>query len=190
MRRYCPHLTGGPIQQRGQATTSAPVTSPPMQSGRDGTQAVQDRPRRGGRSGCGQALCYAFLTWAEVVDSDVVITGIVSVCHKDTLVLFDPRSTYSYVSSYFARYLDTPRDSLVILVHVSIMVGDSIIGDRVYRSCVVTIGRLETRVDLFLLSIVDVDVIVGMDWLPPCHATLDYHAKTVTLAMPGFPKVE
>ncbi|XP_070004260.1 uncharacterized protein [Nicotiana sylvestris] len=29
-----------------------------------------------------------------------------------------------------------------------------------------------------------------MDWLSPYHAMLDYHAKTVTLALPGFPRLE
>ncbi|XP_070035924.1 uncharacterized protein, partial [Nicotiana tomentosiformis] len=36
-----------------------------------------------------------------------------------------------------------------------------------------------------LLDMVDFDVILGMDWLSPYHAILDYHAKTVTLAMSG-----
>ncbi|XP_075092142.1 uncharacterized protein LOC142172431 [Nicotiana tabacum] len=63
--------------------------------------------------------------------------------------------------------------------------GDAIIIDRIYRSCVVTIGSLETRVDLLLLYMVDFDVILGMDWLSPYHAILDCHAKTVTLAFQG-----
>ncbi|XP_070022420.1 uncharacterized protein [Nicotiana sylvestris] len=67
---------------------------------------------------------------------------------------------------------------------------DSIIVDRVYRSCGVIIGGLKTRVDILLLDIVDFDVILGMDWLSPYHAILDYHAKTMTLALPGLPRLE
>ncbi|XP_023773747.1 uncharacterized protein LOC111922420, partial [Cyanistes caeruleus] len=122
--------------------------------------------------------------------SDAVITGIISVCHRDASVLFDPGSTYSYVSMYFAHYLGTSRELLALPVHVSTPVGDTVVVDRVYRSCVVTIGGLETRVDLLLLSMVDFDVILGMDWLSPCRAILDCHAKTVTLAMPGVPRIE
>ncbi|XP_070022803.1 uncharacterized protein [Nicotiana sylvestris] len=33
-------------------------------------------------------------------------------------------------------------------------------------------------------------IITGMDWLSPHYAILDYHAKTVTLAMPGLPWLE
>ncbi|XP_070032911.1 uncharacterized protein [Nicotiana tomentosiformis] len=148
------------------------------------------RPRGGGRSGDNQARCYAIPSRTDVVASDAVITDIVLVCHIDASTLFDPGSTYSYVSSKFTRCLDIPRESLVSSVHVSTSVGDTIIVDRVYRSCVVIIGGLETRVDLLLLSMVDFDMILGMDWLSPCHAILDYHAKTMTLAMLGLPKIE
>ncbi|XP_070039184.1 uncharacterized protein [Nicotiana tomentosiformis] len=108
---------------------------------------------------------------------------------RDAFVLFDPGSTYSYVSSYFAHHLDLPREPLDSPVHVSMPLGDSIVVDRVYRSCVVTI-RLETRVDLLLLSMVDFDMILDMDWLSPCHAVLDCHTMTVTLAMLGLKRIE
>ncbi|XP_070037233.1 uncharacterized protein [Nicotiana tomentosiformis] len=112
------------------------------------------------------------------------------VCSRDASVLFDPGSTYSYVSSYFASYLVVPRDSLSAPVYVSNLVGDAMVVDSVYRSCVVTVGSLETRIDLLLLDMVDFDVILGMDWLSPYHAILDCHAKTMTLALPGLPRLE
>ncbi|XP_070050504.1 uncharacterized protein [Nicotiana tomentosiformis] len=37
---------------------------------------------------------------------------------------------------------------------------------------------------------IDFDVILGMDWLSPYHVILDYHAKTVTLAMPWLSWLE
>ncbi|XP_070002668.1 uncharacterized protein [Nicotiana sylvestris] len=122
--------------------------------------------------------------------SDSIITGTISVCNRAVLVLFDPVSTYSYVSSYFTTYLVVPRDSLSAPIYVSILVGDSIIVDRVFRYCVVIIGGLETRVDFLLLDIVYFDVILGLDCLSPYHAILDCHAKTVTLALSGLPRLE
>ncbi|XP_070049290.1 uncharacterized protein [Nicotiana tomentosiformis] len=189
INRYCPHLTGGPAQQRSQPTTSSPITSPPAQPARGGAQSVRGRPRGEGRSGDGQARFYAIPARPDVVASDAVITCIVSVFHREASIQFDPGSTYSYVSSYLAHHLDMPCESLVSPIHVSTSVGDTIIVDRVYRSCLVTIGSLDTKVDLLLLSMVDFDVILGMDWLSPCHAVLDYHTKTVTLAMPGLPRI-
>ncbi|XP_070054713.1 uncharacterized protein [Nicotiana tomentosiformis] len=114
----------------------------------------------------------------------------VPVFHRDASVFFDPRSTYSYVSSYFAPYLDASRDSLSSPIYVSTPVGDSIIVDRVYRSSLVAIVGFETKVDILLLSMVDFDVILGMDWLSPYHAILDFHATTLTLGMPVLPQLE
>ncbi|XP_070039664.1 uncharacterized protein [Nicotiana tomentosiformis] len=54
----------------------------------------------------------------------------------------------------------------------------------------VTIGGYETRVDALLLNMVGFDVILGMDWLSLYHAILDYHAKTMMLAMPELPRLE
>ncbi|XP_070007367.1 uncharacterized protein [Nicotiana sylvestris] len=116
--------------------------------------------------------------------------GTISVCSRDASVLFDPESTYSYVSSYFALYLVVPRDSLRAHVYVSTLVGDFIIVDHVYHLCVVIIGGLETSVDLLLLDMVDFDDILGIDWLLPYHAILECHAKTMTLALLGFPRLE
>ncbi|XP_070002867.1 uncharacterized protein [Nicotiana sylvestris] len=64
------------------------------------------------------------------------------------------RSTYSYVSFYLAPYLGISHNSLSSPVYVSMLVGDSIDVDRVYRSCLVVIGGFESRVDLLLLSMV------------------------------------
>ncbi|XP_070050622.1 uncharacterized protein [Nicotiana tomentosiformis] len=108
----------------------------------------------------------------------------------DASVLFDLGSNYLYVSSYFGHYLDMTGNSLGMYVHVSTSVGDSIVMDYVYRLCVVTIDGYKARVDLLLLGIIDFEVILGMDWLSSYHAILYCHAKTVTLAMPGFPRVE
>ncbi|XP_070025789.1 uncharacterized protein [Nicotiana sylvestris] len=91
---------------------------------------------------------------------------------------------------FFAMYLVVPHDSLSAPVYVSTPVGDYIIVDRVYNSCVVIIRGFESGVDLLLLDMVDFDVIFGMDWLSPYHSILDCHAKTVTLALSGLARLE
>ncbi|XP_070045493.1 uncharacterized protein [Nicotiana tomentosiformis] len=50
--------------------------------------------------------------------------------------------------------------------------------------------RYKTRADLLLLDMVDFEVILGMDWFSSYHAILYFHAKTVSLAMPEFPRLE
>ncbi|XP_070032514.1 uncharacterized protein [Nicotiana tomentosiformis] len=62
----------------------------------------------------------------------------------------------------------------------------SAFSDRVYWSFLVTIASYDTKVDLFLLNMVDNDLILRIEWLSPYHAIMDCHAKTVTLAMPDL----
>ncbi|XP_070037181.1 uncharacterized protein [Nicotiana tomentosiformis] len=188
IRRYFPRLSSNRSQQDSRAIIPAPV-APPLgrpargrgqtargggQVVRGGGQPVRGRPRDVAPSDGAQPQFYAFSVRPKAESSDVVITG----------------STYYYVSSYFASYLVVPHDSLSVSIHVSMPVGDSITVDNVYHSCVVTIGSLETSVDLLLLDMVDFDIILGMDWLSPYYDVLDCHAKTVTLAMSGLPRIE
>ena len=59
--------------------------------------------------------------------------------------------------------LDILCESLNLLIHVSTLVGDSVVVDRVYRLCIVTLMGYDTHVDLKVLDMVDVDVILGME---------------------------
>ncbi|XP_070050706.1 uncharacterized protein [Nicotiana tomentosiformis] len=95
VRRYCPSLLGGRIQQKGQAMISAPVTSPTAQLGRDGTQIARGCPRGEDRSGGSQARCYAFPARArpEHVASDTGLRRI------------EWRGSLDYVSSRVISYL-------------------------------------------------------------------------------------
>ncbi|XP_070039173.1 uncharacterized protein [Nicotiana tomentosiformis] len=69
-------------------------------------------------------------------------------------------------------------------------VGDSIVVDRIYRSCIMTFCGYETREDFMLLDMTDFEVILGMDRLSPYHAVLDCHSKTITLAIPELPRLK
>ncbi|CAN4087038.1 unnamed protein product [Withania somnifera] len=74
-------------------------------------------------------------------------------------------------------------------MRVATPVGDSLVVDRVIRSCLISIDGLDTWVDLILLDMVDFDIILGMDWLSPHRAILDCYAKAVMLALPGSSQV-
>ena len=82
-------------------------------------------------------------------------------------VLFDPDSTFSYVSSAFAKGLNLHCELLDMPIRVSTLVGESVIVEKVYRSCLVTFVGSNIYVDLVILEMVDFDVILGMTWLSP-----------------------
>lgn len=66
------------------------------------------------------------------------------------------------------------------LFSVSTPVSNSIMARRVHRSCVVSICGIETLVDQIELDILDIDIIMGMDWFYFCYSSLDYRTQTVS----------
>lgn len=78
-----------------------------------------------------RAHCYAFTGRSEAETSDVVITGSLLFCDCMALVLFDPGSTFSYVSSSFATGLDLYCGLLDMPIRVSTLVGESVIVEKV-----------------------------------------------------------
>ncbi|XP_070001888.1 uncharacterized protein [Nicotiana sylvestris] len=184
-----PHLSQPQCApQSSQAMITAPAATLPAQPARGGGRRSRGRPRRGG-----QDKCYALLARTEVVASDSVITGIVLVYHRDASVLFDPGSTYSYMSSYFAPHLGISKDSLSSLVYVSTPMRDSLVVDRVYRSCLISLSDSETRANLLLFSMVDFDVILGMNWAERlvekgCDTYLAY-VRDVSIDTPTFDSI-
>jgi hypothetical protein len=48
------------------------------------------------------------------------------------------------------------------------------------KSCLIDMNGLNTRADLNILPLGSYDYLIGMDWLDPHHALLDFHKKSFT----------
>ncbi|XP_070049734.1 uncharacterized protein [Nicotiana tomentosiformis] len=106
---------------------------------------------------------YAMSTRPTAEASDVVITGILTICTLDDYALMDSKSTFSYVTPYFALNFGIKPEQLLEPFSVSTPVEDFVIASCIYRGCVIIIQDRETTTDLIELEIVDFDVIMGMD---------------------------
>ncbi|XP_070031157.1 uncharacterized protein [Nicotiana tomentosiformis] len=190
MQRFFPKLWDRQVQHGQQPMITAPVAPSVVRPPIGGGQVGKGHPRGRGKPGGAPPRFYAFPSRSDVEASYVVITVIISIYGKDASVLFDPGSTYSYVSSLFSHFLDVSRDSLGTHVYVSTPVGDYVVVDQIYQSYIMTFWGYETREDLLLLEMTDFEIILGMDWLSQYHAILDFHAMTVTLAIPVLPRLE
>lgn len=59
------------------------------------------------------------------------------------------------------------------LFSLSTFVCDSIVAKRVYRKCLASLSHRVTFIDLVELDMLDVDVILGLDWLHSYYASID-----------------
>lgn len=125
------------------------------------------------------------LTAQDAQASNVVVTGTLPVCSFDAHVLFDLGSTHSYVSMSFASRFFRDPTMLSQPFWLETPVGESLYVMYEYKSCAVMVNDMEISSNLIMLDMLELDVILGMDWLASCYATLDCRHKVVKLEFPG-----
>ncbi|KAI5323979.1 hypothetical protein L3X38_033052 [Prunus dulcis] len=72
---------------------------------------------------------------------------------------------------------------------ISVPTGEVFMVGTVYQDSMVQVRNVLLEADLIPLDIVDMDVILGMDWLAKYHASADCFRKEVILRSPRRPKM-
>ncbi|EOY03279.1 Uncharacterized protein TCM_018113 [Theobroma cacao] len=141
---------------------------------------LQQASRSGRQSSVGRDQARVFaLTPLKAQTSNVVVSGILSICNMNARVLFDPGATHSFISPCFASRLGKDRVRREEQLVVSTPLNEVFVAEWEYESCVVRVKDKDTLVNLVVLDTLDFDVILGMDWLSPCHASVDCYHKLV-----------
>lgn len=83
-------------------------------------------------------------------------------------------ATHSFISYAFTCYVDMPTKPLDLDLSIITCMGDCLMVDCVYKSCVISICDREFLVDLIHMEMCDFDLILGMDWL---HVLVDVLLK-------------
>ena len=73
---------------------------------------------------------------------------------------------------------------------VSTLVGDPVIARRLYRNYPVIVSQKVTSADLVELEMVEFDIILGMDWLHSCYASVDCRIRIVRFQFLNEPVLE
>ncbi|XP_070004110.1 uncharacterized protein [Nicotiana sylvestris] len=114
-----------------------------------------------------------------------VFTAMLTIFTFDVYALIVPGSTLSYVTLYIAKKFGIEPEKLCEPIEVSTPVGESVIARCIYRGCPVKVHHRLTAADLVELEMVDFDVIMGMDCLESCYATVGCRTKIVSFEFPG-----
>ncbi|KAH0679438.1 hypothetical protein KY284_020523 [Solanum tuberosum] len=70
---------------------------------------------------------------------------------------------------------------------VSLPIGESILAERVYHDCTISLNHKCTVADLVELDTVDFDVILGIDWVHAFYASIDCRTRVVKFQFPNKP---
>ncbi|KAH0776360.1 hypothetical protein KY290_007771 [Solanum tuberosum] len=121
---------------------------------------------RGATSGTGggASRLYAITSRHEQENSQDVVTGMIKVFAFDVYALLDPGSSLSFVTPYVANKFDALPERLGEPFCISTPIGESILVERVYRDCPVSINHKSTMAVLVELDMVDFNVILVIEW--------------------------
>ncbi|KAG5614829.1 hypothetical protein H5410_014653 [Solanum commersonii] len=111
--------------------------------------------------GGGKNRLYAIASRQEQENSPDVITGMIKFFTFDVYALLDPGASLSFVTTYVAMNFNILPEQLLEPFSVFTPIGESILGERVYRDCAISVNNKDTIADLVELGMVDFDVIVG-----------------------------
>ena len=73
---------------------------------------------------------------------------------------------------------------------MSTPVGESVVAKRVYRNCPIMLPNRVSYVDQVELNMLDFDIILGMDWLHACFASIDCRTRVARFNFLNEPVVE
>ena len=121
---------------------------------------------RGGTSGVGRGWGKPSLSnhsRQEQENSPNIIKEMIKVFIFYAYDLFDPGEILSFVTPYIENQFEIIHEKHSEHFYVSTPVGESILAERVYRDCLVSINHKNTMSDLVELDMIDFYVILGMD---------------------------
>ena len=101
--------------------------------------------------------------------------------------MLDRGTTLSFVTPYVAVQFSVSQETLSEPFPVSTPVGYPVIARRLYGNCPITVSQNVTSANLVELEIVDFDVILGMDWLHSCYASVNFRTRIFRFQFPDKP---
>ncbi|XP_070057007.1 uncharacterized protein [Nicotiana tomentosiformis] len=143
-----------------------------------------------GNTGSSRNRLYVLAGRQDIEARGNVVTGMLTVFTFDVYALMDPGSTLSYVTPYLAKKFGIEPKKLYEPFEVSTPVGELVIARCIYRGCPIKVYHRLPVADLVELEMVDFDVIIGMEWLKSCYATVGCRTKIVSFEFPSEPVLE
>ncbi|TYK23874.1 ty3-gypsy retrotransposon protein [Cucumis melo var. makuwa] len=126
-------------------------------------------------------------TLQEAERAGTVVTGTLPILWHYAFVLFDSRSSHSFISSVFVQHVGLEVEPLGRVLFVSTPSREVLLSKEKIKACRVEIANHVLDVTLLVLDMRDFDVILGMDWLSTNHASIDCFDKEVVFNPPSGP---
>ena len=111
--------------------------------------------------------------------SNIVVAGTLYIEKVKARVLFDLGATHSFFSPYFFNKLVRDKILMKCPLANSTPLGETLEVKHMYPTYVVETEERVLLADLIKLAVLDVDVILGIDWLSENYATINCYEKYI-----------
>jgi hypothetical protein len=118
----------------------------------------------------------------EIPEGEPVTAGKFPVNQYPAVVLFDSRSSHSFMSQAFARKHELCTD-LSYGFRIS-SAGADVLTNQMVREATLKLGSRKFRVNLIVMPGLVLDVIIGMNWMKDWGAVIDTGSRVLTLKDP------
>lgn len=118
-----------------------------------------------------------------------VITNTFLICNFPTYLLFDLGATRSFVSNMFMSKLGKNLEPLVEEIIIYNLVDDIMLVSEALRGCEELVESVSLSMDLLPLELLELDVILGIDFLHAHFSSIYSERKEVVFRKPKFQKL-
>ncbi|KAG8372395.1 hypothetical protein BUALT_Bualt12G0061800 [Buddleja alternifolia] len=132
----------------------------------------------------GNARVY-FMTEQKADNTKDVVTGTLLINNLPAFVLFDSRSTHSFLSISFTRLMSREAEHVEEPYRVCTPGNKVLIMNLIYKDCSIEIENVRLSANPVQLNMREFDMILGMDWLADNYTHIDCRAKKFDFHPPG-----
>jgi hypothetical protein len=119
----------------------------------------------------------------EIPKGEPITTGKFPVNQNPAIVLFDFRSSHSFMSQAFAQKHEQLCTDLGYGYRIS-SAGADVLTNQMVRGATLELGSRTFRVNLIVMPGLVLDVIIGMNWMKEWGAVIDIGSRVLTLKDP------
>jgi hypothetical protein len=116
----------------------------------------------------------------DIPEGEPVIASMFSINQHPAVVLFDSRSSHSFISQAFARKYEQEIVELECAYQISSARAD-MFTNQIVRGVTLNIADIQYKLNLIVMPGLVLDVIMGMNWINKMGVVIDVGSRTISL---------
>ncbi|XP_073298323.1 uncharacterized protein [Primulina huaijiensis] len=139
-------------------------------------------------SACGEHICTSNVRRKDIklliAEEERTYDGRIFILSVATYALLDSRATHSFIYETFFKRLNIIPEDMRLGFKVSIPSGDHMVTSSIVKNLELRLQKDMVRTNLIVLPMLELNIILGMDWLSLNGALIDFRQRSVSIRPP------